>query len=202
MDKAFAIVLYAPTMDADISVPLYPTDRYNEVLACENSKAKTEKYLVWKLLEHAVQKYLYLDFANLKFTKTENGQWICPDFYFSLSHTDGLVCVAVSDEPIGVDAELVRGIRHELDRRILTESELDFIKDATNEDKEKFLLESWVKKESIFKKSGAKALLPNRINTDEHRTLTERIACQGREYIIAVCQDRNTQIKFNYVEEI
>ena len=202
LSKAYAIVLYAPVLDADISVPLHPIDRYNEVIGCQNQRARIEKYLVWKLFEKAVTKYLKLDFANQEFTKTENGQWLSPGLCFSLSHTDGLVCVAVSDAPIGVDAELVRGIRPELDVRILTERELGAVRGMAKEDKERFLLEAWVKKESIFKKSGGKALLPNRIELDAHSVLTERVVCQGREYIIAVCQDRNIEIEFYFTEEI
>ena len=154
LDKAFAIVLCAPVVDADISVPLYPNDRYNEVLACKNRMVMTEKYLVWKLLEKVVTERLRLNFDNLKFTKTDNGQWVCPDLHFSLSHADGLLCVAVSDEPIGVDVEAVKRIRPEIEARILTDREREFIRSATGEERDKYLLESWVKKESIFKKNG------------------------------------------------
>ena len=144
--KIDTLVAYAPIQDADITVPLYPYERYREVLSCKNEKAKQEKYLVWKLLEKAVVDMINLDFANLRFVKTDNGQWICPDFYFSLSHTDGLVCVAVSDSPIGVDVELVRKINTGLGRKILTERELLLMSELPPDKKNRYLIESWVKK--------------------------------------------------------
>lgn len=202
LHKPVAIVAYAPIRDADISVPLHPKSRYDEVVRCKSADAQKEKYLVWKLLENTVEKYLNLEFANLKFTKTNNGQWVCPNFYFSLSHTDRLVCVAVSDEPIGVDAELVRAVRPELEGRILTEKEREAIKRLPPEKQGEYLLESWVKKESIFKKEGGHALLPNRIRTDEYNTSVRRVACGTAEYLIAVCHDRADEIEINFVEEI
>ena len=202
LHKPVAIVAYAPIGDADISAPLHPKSRYDEVVRCKSTDAQKEKYLVWKLLENTVEKHLNLKFANLKFTKTDNGQWLCPDFHFSLSHTDMLVCVAVSDQPIGVDAELVRGVRSGLEGRILTEKERDAMKRLPPEKQGEYLLEYWVKKESIFKKEGGHALLPNRIRTDEYNTSVRRVACGTAEYLIAVCHDRADEIEINFVEEI
>lgn len=202
LQRPMVIVAYAPIGDADISVPLHPESRYNEIVKCKNPGVQKEKYLVWKLLEKIVEKHFNLEFANLKFTKNDNGQWLCPDFYFSLSHTDMLVCAAVSDQPIGVDAELVRAVRAELEGRILTEKERDAIKRLPPDKQGEYLLESWVKKESIFKKEGGHALLPNRIRTDEYNTSVRRVACGTAEYLIAVCQDRADEIEINFVEEI
>lgn len=200
--KEKAIVLYAPQRDADIAVPLHPKSRYNEILRCKSLKTQAEKYQVWKLLEFAVKNYTSLDFANLQFTKTDNNKWVCSELCFSLSHADGIVCVAISDEPIGVDAELVRAVRAELEGRILTEKERDAIKRLPPDKQGEYLLESWVKKESIFKKEGGYALLPNRIRTDEYNTSVRRVACGTAEYLIAVCHDRADEIEINFVEEI
>ena len=202
LHKPVAIVAYAPIGDADISVPLYPESRYNEIIRSKNPKAQKEKYLVWKLLEKVIEKHFNLEFANLEFTKTDNGQWVCPAFHLSLSHTDGLVCVAVSDDPIGVDAELVRAVRPELDGRILTDMEREFLKHLPAKDQEGYRLTSWVKKESIFKKDGGHALLPNRIEADGYNTSVRRVACGTAEYLIAVCHDRADEIEINFVEEI
>ena len=200
--KIDTLVAYAPIQDADITVPLYPYERYREVLSCKNEKAKQEKYLVWKLLEKAVVDMINLDFANLRFVKTDNGQWICPDFYFSLSHTDGLVCVAVSDSPIGVDVELVRKINTGIGRKILTERELLLMSELPPDKKNRYLIESWVKKESVFKKNGGEKLLPNRMETSEYSTKLTSIERSGREYVISASVDNCEKIEFKYMEEI
>ena len=201
-NKACTLVAYMRVGQIDTSKPLYPPERYKEVERCKNARVKQEKYTVWKLLEKAVTNHLNLDFANLQFTKTANGKWICPDFHFSLSHTDGLVCVAVSRTEVGVDVEIVRDINEGLKKRILTEKELSFMETLPSKEKQRFLLESWVKKESIFKKSGNKMLMPNNIETSEYRTELRYIEIGGDRYLISVSDDANAKNNFRFMEEI
>ena len=196
-----ALVVYAPVCDLGIE-PIHPHSRYVEITECKSDKARREKYCVWKLLEKVVSSELNCDFANLRFTKTKNGQWVCPDFYFSLSHTDGLVCVAISHSPIGVDAEKVRPIRHELKHKVLTEREIGYMASLAPAEQGEYLLCSWVKKESIFKKTGGAALLPNRTEADGHITATHRVKLGDGEYLISACTDTNEKIQFRYMEEI
>ena len=195
-------MIYAPIKDADTSVPLHPVHRHIEILECKSDKTKAEKYLVWRLLEHAVKNYTSLDFANLQFAKTDTGKWMCPELHFSLSHTDGLVCVAISDEPIGVDAEAVRSVRPELASRILTDKERMLFECEPESGRSEHLLKSWVTKESIFKRGDGTALLPNRIEAAEHPTAIRRVTVGTQEYLISVCHTNAHKIEFNYVEEI
>ena len=201
-NKAFTLVFYARLNDTDISVPLYPRERDEEVNRCKSETARREKYLVWKILEKVVESRLSLNFANLQFTKTPNGKWICPNFHFSLSHTDGLVCVAVSDREVGVDIETVHNINEGLKGRILTEKEILYFNGLDTSDRQRFLLESWVKKESIFKRSGGKMLMPNGIETSEHHTELVYVDFDGSSYVISVCDGTDIKKEFTYMEEI
>lgn len=194
------LVIYAPIHTRQI-LPLYPPLRYREITECKSEKARIEKYCVWKLLEKAVREELKCDFDNLEFTKNDNGQWICPEFHFSLSHTEGLVCVAISPSPVGVDVERAKKIREELKGKILTEREISDMEALPPEERGRYLLCAWVKKESIFKKSGGRSLLPNRIETEEHPTTLKSFCLEGEEYIISVCSDAN-KTEFKYMEEI
>ncbi len=195
------IVLYAPFRNVDTPLPVYPPERSLEIDSCKNDRVRREKYLVWKLLEHAVKQHLKLDFDNLRFTKNENGKWICPDFNFSLSHTDGAVCVAVSDAPVGVDIERVREIRTGLSDRILTERERSRFDSVPYEDRAGFLIEAWVKKESIFKRSGGKALMPSRIESFDSSAAVRRVIINNEEYLISVACGGGS-ITIQYTEEI
>ena len=195
------LVMYAPVRRVDTSVPLYPIERYSEILRSKNERVRAEKYLVWKLLEKAVTDCFNLEFTNLQFTKTANGKWICPDFYFSLSHTDGLVCVAVSKCTVGIDVEIVHDISDRVAGRILTDRERKKMESAPIEERNDFLLRAWVNKESIFKKRGDVALLPSTIETEDAEATVEKVTVDGRPYIISVCCNGN-EILYEYTEEI
>ena len=197
-----ALILYAPICDINTAKPLFPIARYKEIQACRSEKTKCEKYLVWKLLEHAVKDYLNLDFANLKFTKLDNGQWVCPDFYFSLSHTDGAICVAVSHHPIGVDIEKTRSVKEGLYSRVLTDKEYAVLKTLADEEREDFFLKAWVKKESIFKRNGGTSLMPSKTETDSSDAEAHTVYVNGERYFIGIAVNKNEGYEIIYTEEI
>ena len=196
-------VVYACIKDTHGAKTLYPSERYIEVISCKNEHSKTEKYSVWKLLERVVTDKLKMNFENIEFTKTANGKWICPDFCFSLSHTCGAVCVALSPCDVGVDIERMRPIREELASKILTESEKTVFDSLEKSERCGYLLEAWVKKESIFKMTGGKALMPNRTDASDYSTVTRRARIENEEYVISVAtSDGEDRIEFIYLEEI
>ena len=196
-----ALVLYAPIGDVDMSRPLYPSERAREVESCKNDDARREKYLVWRLLEVAVKERFNLDFANLKFTKLGSGKWVTPDFYFSLSHTDGAVCVAVSQHPIGVDIERIRDVNPRLYTRYLTERELSYLAGLDDVAQRDLFLDMWVKKESLFKLSDAEALMPRSIETTGAPVTARRLTVEGREYLLALAME-NDKYEIIYKETV
>lgn len=75
------------------------------------------------------------------------------NLHFSISHTKNYVFCAVSETPIGIDAEeLGRDIRLSLAEKILSPGELQQFQNAP--DKRKALLTFWVLKEAAGKCSG------------------------------------------------
>ena len=74
------------------------------------------------------------------------------DLHVSLSHTDGLVCCAVSKQPVGVDCEPLRTVPQRVLQRVCTPLELEAIPNAP--DPEMRALALWTLKESISKKRG------------------------------------------------
>lgn len=194
-------VIYAPLALCDITKPLYPKARYDEVLSCKNETLRQEKYQVWKLLEKAVREYTSLDFDNIKFTKTANGKWVCPDFYFSLSHTDGAICVAVSSRPVGVDIERAVPLRERFADKILTKDERTYYDTLGKEEGGEFLLDAWVKKESLFKLLGEESLLPSLRDTLSSPVTVQRISVKDNEYVLALAGE-SKKIIVRYTEAI
>ena len=165
---------------------LYPKERMTEIQRCKSDKAKREKYWVWVLLEKALKEALNIDIANLKFTKMPSGKWIADGCYFSLSHTDGAMAVAVSESPVGVDIERVREVRRGLGDKILTEREMAHQRALGDDEKREYLLDKWCEKEAIFKAGEGNALLPRTIETSEHETQIKRVTIGDQEYIVCV----------------
>lgn len=79
------------------------------------------------------------------YIKNKNGEWL----EFSLSHTDGAVIAAFSDEELGVDIERPdRRVSDALYNRVLCEEER--FHTTSNAD----FLRAWVKKEAFLKRLG------------------------------------------------
>ena len=80
--------------------------------------------------------------------------------HFSISHTGPWVALAVSEEPVGIDAERVRPVTEKLARRICTETDWTYLlagRDSFDpEDGEQRLrfFRIWTAKEAWFKREG------------------------------------------------
>ncbi len=86
--------------------------------------------------------------------RSEFGKPYFPDgrFAFSLSHARSIAACAVSDRPVGVDAEVFRPLRPGLAARVLNEPELDWFTRRGGGDET--LLTLWTCKEALVKRSG------------------------------------------------
>lgn len=86
--------------------------------------------------------------------RTERGKPFFPDgrFEFSISHTRTIAALAVSDRPVGVDAETFRPVRPGVARRSMNAEELAWI--AARPEENEALLTLWTCKEALVKRSG------------------------------------------------
>lgn len=85
---------------------VYPKERQKEIESVKNEKVKRQKYMAWKILQVAFKHCTDLKFKDQIFKKNKEGQWTTKKCYFSISHTEDLVVVALSNHPVGVDVEL------------------------------------------------------------------------------------------------
>ena len=72
--------------------------------------------------------------------------------FFSISHSENVVAVAVSEREIGVDVEKIREVRGGVAKRFFTESEIEYV----GNDSARFF-EIWTKKEAYAKVKGTLA---------------------------------------------
>ena len=137
-----------------------------------------------KLLAQMYQEKTGHDLPEIR--KGERGK---PDFaegsyHFSVSHTKSMVFCALSESPIGIDAEdLNRDVKLHLAEKILSPYEYAQYEKAV--DKKKALLTFWVLKEAQGKKTGEGINgYPNRTNFD----LTDNRVQIIENHIVAIIE--------------
>lgn len=120
--------------------------------------------LLYKMLEG------YHGITNPAFDRNENGKpfLVGYDVHFSISHTEGLVTCAISDKPIGVDAEKISGKRDfdsifKFASRFFTDNEINHLC-ALGYPEEEFI-KIWTAKESYIKRIGGNMSCVKKIDT-------------------------------------
>ncbi len=158
--KCFAYLYAAafPFVAEDKMISFAP--RAEEISACSNEFLRKQKFYVWKLLEFATVDALGLKLDLLNLKRDKNGKWHSDKCCFSLTHSKNVVAVALSDNPIGVDAERVDSQRFDaaLENRIATQAEKTMFGDRFAHAERVCAL--WTRKESMFKREGEKVFRP------------------------------------------
>jgi 4'-phosphopantetheinyl transferase len=170
--------------------PIFPPKRQAEIVACASEKARREKHFAWRLLLSAIEKRLGVDPRQLQFRKSENGKWLCDGIYFSISHSDNLVCVALHDSPIGVDVERLRPLKtQDFALKILSEQELADYHEAKESEQSTFLLRAWTRKESLFKRLDESGFFSSNPKTLQGFVEERTIELYNEQFALAVAAD-------------
>jgi len=184
--------VYIATIPENVQVgSVFPKQREQEINACSHERVKREKYCAWKLLEYALKHSLGLSLSELEFQKTEHGKWTTPACYFSITHCDGVVAVAVSLDKVGVDVEKCSDKLRSA--RFLTEQETLCLQALQECEQLGYLAKIWTQKESIFKAFLEGSFAPSRIETEEYKTLTKTL---GNGYVISLATEVIEQIRW------
>lgn len=175
----------APIPENDIGEVL-PKERQTQINCTNNQNLKRQRYYVWKLLEYALNRSFGYKIADLNFSKNDNGKWSCKECYFSLSHTDTAVCVAVSRKPIGVDIErLAEPKSDSFAKKILTANEYQEYFMLTGEEQKEYVIKKWCEKESIFKQGNDECFIPNKLSAS-NGTVSGKTEINGEEFCYAL----------------
>ena len=181
---------------------VYPPLRNDDIVNSASEKVRKEKFCAWKLLEYALLQVFGKAMREISFTRLPNGKWACDFCYFSLSHSENMVAVAISDAPVGVDIEKIAPVKNQarMAEKILTETELaEYQRFALSPAANEFLLEAWTKKESLFKlgsvddngqeSSAPSGFIPRRVSAFVDYAFTKRISAQDGDYFLSVASE-------------
>lgn len=184
----------APSCDVSLSL-VRCEHRRRELEGVRNENALREKFFVWRLLEYALEKSFGLSLDEIHPRKEESGKWAADGVFFSLSHSDGALAVAVSDEPCGVDIEReVPPRAKNFAKKVLNESELREISALSEDERVERLVELWSMKESLFKMRGGTRFSPRDEDTSGDVT-ARRVSVGGERRILSVASAIAEQIR-------
>ncbi|WP_413628185.1 4'-phosphopantetheinyl transferase superfamily protein [Fructilactobacillus vespulae] len=115
-------------------------------------KAVVGKLLLAKLLEVPAETFL----ADEQFTIGKHGK---PEFkhrseFFNISHSDQLVTVAISDQPLGIDIEKIKPKSLQHLKKAFTVAELGYLNQLKEPRKSEQVLRLWTIKEAVLKEVG------------------------------------------------
>jgi len=176
---------------------VYPPARKAEIDRCSNERVRFEKYYAWKLLELGIIENLGLPMEFVRFTKNEYGKWGADKCFFSISHSEGAVAVAVSDKNIGIDIEAVKRYREGIEQKILTPAEMQVLLGLDGDRAKEYIIRKWSEKESIFKTLDQRGFEPTKIETSWFSVSSQAVELSGKQYILSVCSDELEKINYN-----
>lgn len=167
----------------DGSVPqsgFVPYERQKSLQEISNETVHKEKKLVWDMLCYAIEKSFYCDAKDIEFKQQANGKWVCDKLHFSLSHTNGVAVVAVSNSPCGVDVEGIDAFLKKCNDKDFAKAFAQKIGCDNVDAKE--LLKQWTGKESVYKAYGEGRFVPKDIDVQNEDVQYIKV----EDYLIAV----------------
>ncbi|ANZ57796.1 phosphopantetheinyl transferase [Fructilactobacillus lindneri] len=110
------------------------------------------KMLLAKLLELPIEQVLEND--GIDFGKHGKPYFKDQNIYFNISHSNNLVLVAISDQPLGIDLEKIKPLSLDRLSNAFTVGELAYLNKFKEPRKSEQILRLWTIKEAVLKDLG------------------------------------------------
>ena len=199
---AVVYILNANNLSTDLS--LYDNidkNRLEKIKKSSNNLFKKEQLGSSLLLNDILENYFFMDTTKVEYIYNEFGKPYIKDsnLYFSLSHSNGVIALAVSKEEIGLDIELIKDVKDNLAHKVMNEVEYNIYKGLSKNDKISYFYEVWTSKEAYVKKLGsALTLNPSNINIDSD-VILKNINISNSQYMIALTDATYITIDERYI---
>lgn len=182
----------------ETSIYLPPTRR-EEIDACADEKVRNQKYYAFKLLELAISVVYGKRMRDCNFVKDKYGKWSCDICEFSISHSNDIVVVALSDMPVGVDVELIDIARFDsrLQQRIFSTKEQALAMQMSAEQRAEYANKLWTVKEAIFKRQAGKVFVANQVETENEKYRTAILHDESKRYFLSIAAILNPVTVFH-----
>ncbi|MBO5867198.1 MAG: 4'-phosphopantetheinyl transferase superfamily protein, partial [Clostridia bacterium] len=158
-------------------------------------QTKREKYFAWKLLLGAIEQIFG---TNAQFVRQPTGKWTCNLCHFSISHSNGVVAVAVSNNNVGVDVQrLTLPTNDKVVERIFSQKQADEYHNIVDKlQKSHYFTRVWTQKESIFKLLNQQQFLTTKPQNYNHFTVERLLTLQEKGYYLTVACEKTDSVKY------
>ncbi|MDO4460148.1 MAG: 4'-phosphopantetheinyl transferase superfamily protein [Clostridia bacterium] len=181
---------------------------YYTLYPYEKKNRQREKTARDKLLRHVLA-VNGIDFDKAEFEKNEHGKpyIVGSDLKFNISHSKGIVVMAVSSDEIGADCEKIRPYPKAVVNRVFIEEEKTRLENSS--DKDLTFFEMWTCKEAFVKLVGQGiGYSLERVNSfddtfDYDGKLYRKYIYKTEDFFVTViCSDEeeNSPVKINFDE--
>ena len=160
-----------------------PVSRKEKVDKLQNESQKVVAIEAYHLVIQMLGLNTFPEFETTKFGKP----YISGERQFNISHSKGVIVVAISDEPVGVDIEKQKEFSDSLSSRIFSIEEQKIAKETNNLNKE--FLKLWVQKESLIKLEG-KTIATNLKTVLKNKNNYNFTFFEYEDFEICVCQKK------------
>ncbi len=174
--------------DLESSLREISEQRREQALRFKHEQGRRLCVLAYLLLKQGLrEEYGIMD--NPVFEYNEHGKPSIvghPEIFFNLSHCKEAVACAISDQPVGIDAESVRSYKERLARYTMNDEEVRDIE--TSEQPDTTFIRLWTMKEATMKLvgTGISKDMKSVIDTDRYKYTT----VDRQRYIYTVCSFR------------
>ena len=190
-------VYVAPTPYRTMTGDIKPSQRAVQIEGVSNPQVRENMISDWNLLTYGIDRSLGLTMDKAAPKRDENGIWVSDKCYFSLSHAEGAVAVAVSKDKCGIVIEPVgRTVNPAIERKILTAKEKDEYDKLADDAKEDYLKKIWTRTESIFKSTYSKSFRPDETDSSADTCVTGKVEVGGVEYFVSVNTTTPKKIRY------
>ena len=161
------------------------------------SAKRRKEYLFSRLLLNlCLRAHLSNNRLTELYQETSTGpQLTATNYFVSLSHSYGVMAVGLSNQPLGIDIELMKPRKnlHELAGLFMTLSELDcFLRTSSNCQQDAFY-QAWTAKEAIYKslpREEQEAIGLSDITLNNRQGIDRSVLnqkCLGNDFMLSVC---------------
>lgn len=164
--------------DRNDSLLFLPEEVRDHIANIKDFHRKEESIVAWSLLNMLVKDTFCKELIEYSFRYNQNGKPEFEEFFVSLSHSKGAVCVAIADYEIGVDIEKIRKLHYQkqLKKKCCQNHQI------SNED---FFL-YFARREAYMKAKGEKlGLFKNNLDSDEETIASIVLQIQNEKYALA-----------------